>query len=202
MVLTVIPEFSALCMQALDAFESINTCKGVVFEGLNCDESAWYSDSRDEGVEVEAEFGKRACVQEEEAPLRQIEEAPLKPEEPILDTISVSSSINPAIIRSADHTQQRRHIKLDSFTTFLPYDDDEIFRSRQASLGSDSKCFRLCRLSRCTAFSQDSIGDTSSTCNVHPLKRDPPSSGESTDVYMVHWDELVEEPLVNTRILA
>lgn len=210
MVLAVIPEFSTMCMQAWDAFESINTCKGAVLDSLNCNESVWSNDCRDEGVELEAEFGQRSLACEdvfEEAPLKQAEAGHAQPREytPVLDTIdtmSVSSSINPAIIRSAG-CKDRRHIKLDSFTTFLPYDDDEIFRDRQASLGSDSQTFRgLCKLDRCTAFSQDSACGSTATSNVHPLKRDPPTSKAIPEVHMVHWDELVDDAVVNIRILA
>ncbi|KAG7366970.1 hypothetical protein IV203_029640 [Nitzschia inconspicua] len=205
-LLSVIPEFSTMCMQALDAFESINTCKGAMFDSLNCNEAAWSNDSRDEGVEMEAEFGRgsRLCAELEDAPLRQAEEGQSKPREPVLDTIdtmSVSSSINPALVQSTDY-KQRRHVKLDSFTTFLPYDDDDIFRSRHASQGSDSKCFRLCKLDRCTAFSQDSTGEAASPSPIHPLKRDLPASRENPEVRLVHWDELVEDPVVNIRILA
>jgi hypothetical protein len=189
-LLASIPEFSTMCMNALDAFESINTCKGTVFDSLNCSESAWRNDSReDEGVEVAAEFEScRACEQDAIASRQGGD----------LDTISVSSSFIPSTTDLSDY-KQRRHIKMDSFTTFLPYDDDDIFRSRQASQGSDSQCFRLCRLHRCTAFSQDSAGENSS--NVHPLKRDLPLTGRDVQVRMVHWDELVEDSVVNAKIL-
>eukprot|EP00539_Tryblionella_compressa_P012209 CAMPEP_0178816726 /NCGR_PEP_ID=MMETSP0746-20121128/1504_1 /TAXON_ID=913974 /ORGANISM="Nitzschia punctata, Strain CCMP561" /LENGTH=167 /DNA_ID=CAMNT_0020477767 /DNA_START=18 /DNA_END=521 /DNA_ORIENTATION=+ len=157
--LAVIPEFSTMCINAVDAFESLNTFKGSMFESLICNESTWNIDSRDEGVEVQIE-NCRTC--EEEA----------------------TSS------RQGSNQRQSRHIKMDSFTTFLPYDDSDIFRTRQASMGSDSQCFRMCRLHRCTAFSQDSVGETTS---VHPLKRDQTASNEEPEVRMVHWDQLVED---------
>jgi hypothetical protein len=206
LLLMSIPEFSTMCKNAQAAFESINTCKGAVFDSLNCNELAWFSDSRDEGVEVEAEFGQSCQASKQvgaATSLRQpVETPPSTYGESHNDTLSISSSINPAIIESSYHAKQR-HIKLDSATIFQAYDDDEIFRSRQASQGSDSQCFRLCRLDRCQAFSssQDSEGDSSS--DVHPLKRDPATvSGGISEIRMVHWDELLEEnSVVNSRIL-
>jgi hypothetical protein len=203
MVLQVtIPEFTTMCMSAMAAFESINTCKGVVFGSLICDESAWFNDSRDEGVEVEAKFA-RSCQASElggAAPSRQAEEAPSTTYIDLFDTASVSSSINPAIIQSS-YYKQRRQINLDSSTTFLPYDDDDIFRSRQSSHESGSQCFQLCRLDRCQAFSSSEDSGCESSSNVHPFKRDSPLSGEIAEVRMVHWDELVEDSVVNSRTL-
>jgi hypothetical protein len=201
-LLGTIPEFSTMCMSALAAFESINSCKGAVLDGVICNESAWFNDCRDEGVEMEGEVHRscRASEKEGVAPLRQPEDASLTSQGEPSDTVSLSSSINPAIIQSSFYTH-RRHIKLDSVVTFLSYDDDDIFRSRQASLGSDSQCFRLCRLDRCKAFSssQDSAAESSS--NVHPLKRDPPAIVGNPEVRLVHWDELVEDSVVNTRTI-
>jgi hypothetical protein len=200
-MLASIPEFSTMCMQASEAFESISSCKGVVFDSLVCNESVWnIHDSRDEeGVEVAADFdGRRACEEKEDEDNQSRQEGDAHTLDTI-DTVSISSSINPAIIRRSDY-KQRRHIKLDSFTTFLPYEDEDIFRSRRTSQGSDSQCFRLAgKLHRCTAFSQDSTGDAASS--VHPLKRDPPQIVECPEVRLVHWDELVEDSVVNTKIL-
>lgn len=180
-------EFSTMCMNALDAFESINTWKGAVFDSWNCNDPRLSDDSRDEGMDAAAQLDDgRACA---------VEDATLRQSEP-LDTVSASCGINPCIIRS--EYNQRRHVKMDSFTTFLPYDDDDIFRSRQASQGSDSQCFRLCRLHRCTAFSQDSGGD--SIPGIQPPKSDPSASNTSSSVRMVHWDELVEDSVVNVKV--
>mmetsp|Transcript_29095 Transcript_29095/g.54674 ORF Transcript_29095/g.54674 Transcript_29095/m.54674 type:complete len:187 (-) Transcript_29095:309-869(-) len=176
--LAVIPEFSTMCINAVDAFESLNTFKGSMFESLICNESTWNIDSRDEGVEVQIE-NCRTC--EEEATSSRQGDA--------IETDSVGSSTINSSMRLANQ-RQSRHIKMDSFTTFLPYDDSDIFRTRQASMGSDSQCFRMCRLHRCTAFSQDSVGETTS---VHPLKRDQTASNEEPEVRMVHWDQLVED---------
>ncbi|KAL3925395.1 MAG: hypothetical protein SGILL_000431 [Bacillariaceae sp.] len=206
-MLVSIPEFSTMCEGALDAFESMNACKGVVFESLVCNESVWSNhDSRDEeGVEVAADFeGCRACEEEEKVPEEETEEDTSTQSRQgldTLDTISLSSSINPAIIRRSDHHKQRRHIKLDSFTTFLPFDEEDIFRSRRTSQGSDSQCFRLAgRLHRCSAFSQDSTSDAGS--RIHPLKQDSPQRGlDPEEVRMVHWDELVESSVVDANIL-
>ena len=65
-MLASIPEFSTMCMNAMEAFESINTCKGAVFDSLVC--NIPIHDSRDEeGVEVAADFdGTRACEEKQE----------------------------------------------------------------------------------------------------------------------------------------
>lgn len=169
-MLGIIPEFSTMCMDLSDAFESINTCKGTVLYSLNCNEAPWMNDSRDEGVEIEiAEC--QACEEEESSPRQG-------------DTSDVD---NRSVSSSAEY-RRRGHIKMDSFTTFLPFDENDIFRSRRLSQGSDSQCFRMCRLHRCIAFSQDSAGDS----GVHPLKRDLLPS-QRMEPRMVHWDELVDE---------
>jgi hypothetical protein len=177
-MLGIIPEISTMCMDLSDAFESINTCKGTVLYSLNCNEAPWMNDSRDEGVEVE--IAKCQACEEEESSPRQGDTADV-------DDRSVSSSVNQSTGSSAEY-RRRGHIKMDSFTTFLPFDENDIFRSRRLSQGSDSQCFRMCRLHRCTAFSQDSAGDS----GVHPLKRDLVSN-QRMEPRIVHWDEVVDE---------
>jgi hypothetical protein len=162
------PSFSTLCIDALEQFEAVGNCKGSMFNTIVCYEAPWL-DARDEGPHEEYSPTSRACGDELS---RHYETA---------DTPSLSSYLHPSL-----PTRMQNHNRNDSATTVLP-PDDEIFRSRRASLGSNSLYFTFCKLHRCTAFSQDS-GE-----NAHPLKED--YGRFDAPVEVVHWDELLQDPV-------
>jgi hypothetical protein len=168
-LLTEFPAFSTICINALEQFEAVGNCKGSVFHTLDCYQSPG-TDGRDEEVHVEDQANSRAFQDE------------LLRHDDTADTLSLSSYLHPKVPTSMQH-----HNRNDSTTTALSL-DDEIFRSRRVSLPSDSLLFTLCKLHRCTAFSQDSV-DRSQHLNSDTNRCDPP-------VEVVYWDELVKDPEV------
>jgi hypothetical protein len=170
MILTDFPAFSTICINALEQFEAVGSCKGLVFNSLDCYQSPWTADTRDEQVHEDDPPNCRAFDDE------------FSRHDDAAETISLSSYLHPMV-----PSKMHNHKRTDSTTTVQSL-DEEIFRNRRLSIASDSVFFPFCKLHRCSAFSQDSA-------DHFPNRSNGPSRCD-TPVEVVYWEDLVKGPEV------
>ena len=172
-----IPEFSSMCISAVDFLGDAMNCKGSVFNSINCDESSSWYDSRDEEIATSNPASHR---------LR--EEDQLSRHGDLLDTESLSSSIH-LLLHDTSERYRQNSSKIDSTNTWCLSDDD-IFRSRGELGETHSQCLSFCKLNRCAAWSQDDFN-----CYSFESEHLPVASKSKSDVRIVHWEDLVQDSL-------
>jgi hypothetical protein len=148
-LLTDFSAFSTLCIKALEEFEAVGSCKGLMFNPLNCYQPTW-AETRDESAQVE--YSQNSTTWEDE----------LSRHNDTADMSGLSSYVYP--------TELQLH-RRNTSTAALP--DHEIFRSRRTWFGPDSRYVSFCKLHRCTAFSQDTV-DNDGIMRTDPSHCDAP----------------------------
>ena len=128
-----LPEFSTMCISAIDFVDSMN-CKGSILSSIDCNDSSW-CDSRDEVIESDTVSDK---IYEEDLSSRYGE---------LLDE-SMSSSFHNLL-----HDSSRR---LGQHSMSTPRSsDDNIFRCRMPPQESRTQSLPFNDLNRSTAWIQD-----------------------------------------------
>mmetsp|Transcript_27668 Transcript_27668/g.60932 ORF Transcript_27668/g.60932 Transcript_27668/m.60932 type:complete len:247 (+) Transcript_27668:318-1058(+) len=162
-----LPEFSTMCIGAVDFLGDAMNCKGSVFSTVYCNESSC-CDGRDEEVLESKSTGHRAY--EEDFSGRYGD---------LLDTHSLSSSVHHLL-----HDSSQRRLRR---TTIEPrVSDDNIFRSRRITQETANQPSAFNQLNRCTAWVQDD----------YSFESERPSTGltKKSDVRIVHWEDRVIDP--------
>lgn len=167
-----LPEFSTMCISAIDLLGDVMSCKGSVFGTIDCNQSAW-CDSRDEG-----------CTDSTYSCQRTIEEDQSNRYGDLLDTQSLSSSVHNLIHDSSERSL--RHAKSPSKKSNM-----DIFRPpRTAEESSRGTC--SLKLNRCTAWVQDDYS-FESECPIQ-------NSEEKSEVRVVHWeDRVIDSNYLNNK---
>ena len=163
------PEFSTMCIGAIDFLGDTMNCKGSVLSSIDCNDSSW-CDSRDEEV-IESKSASHIAHEEQDLSSRYGD---------LLDTQSLSSSVHHLLHDSSQRQSQHTTATLPS-----PSDDD-IFRSRNTSQESSNQCLTLNKLNRCTAWIQDDYSFDESERPVEDSKKE-------SDVRIVHWEDRVQD---------
>jgi hypothetical protein len=173
-----LPEFSTMCISAIDFLgdamyckgsaidylgDALN-CKGSVFGTIDCNDSSW-CDSRDEVIESKSASD---IVYEEDLSTRYGD---------LLDTQSLSSSIHNLLHdspqRLGQHAMPTRKIS-----------DDDIFRVRKLPQESSRQSLPFNKLNRCTAWIQDDYSFESEQLR---------DESKMESVRIVHWEDRVHD---------
>jgi len=167
-----LPEFSTMCIGAVDFLGDAMNCKGSVFSKIVCNESSW-SDGRDEEVVVSKSSGQRA--NDEDLSCRYGN---------LLETQSLSSSVHNLL----DSSQRRRRPLPTNPVEF----SEDIFRSKRATCDDSDECPGFGQLNRCTAWVQD---DFSFDETEYPAEE--PEKRCDTRIY---WeDRIADADSLNTK---
>jgi len=172
-----LPEFSSMCISAIDFLgdamyckgspidflgDAIN-CKGSIFGTIDCNDAAW-CDSRDKVIESKS------------AKDRDYEEDLSTKYGDLLDTQSLSSSIHNLLCDSPQ--RQGQHAMPTGRTS-----DDDIFRFRN-SPQAFRQSFPFNKLNRCTAWIQDDYSFESQQLR---------DESKTQSVRIVHWEDRVKD---------
>jgi len=163
-LLRTLPEFSTMCISAIDFLGDTMNCKGSLFGSIYCNESSW-CDSRDEVIESKAASDR---IQEEDLSSRYGD---------LLDTQSISSSIHHLLHDSSQRLGQ--HATATQRTS-----DDDIFRFRKSPQESSSQSLPFNKLNRCTAWVQDDYSFES---------ENPQDESKIKSIKIVHWEDRVND---------
>ena len=156
-----LPEFSTMCINAIELLGETMNCKNSMFSSIDCYESSW-CDSRDEVIESKP-FSYE--VHDEDPPSRFGD---------LLDTQSLSSSVHNLLQDSSQRRSQ--HPSSEPRTP-----EDDIFRFRNPAEECSSRS--LYKLNRCTAWIQDDYSFDESDQFQDEAKME--------SVRIVHWEDRV-----------
>jgi len=188
------PEFSTMCINAIDFVGDAMICKGSVFNTINC----YDSPSRDEETSSKTKKilqdttniykDNTARCSEDDVSSRYGE---------LTDIQSLSSSVHQLLQDSSE--RESLYARTDS-TTMLPrcriqvHDDDKIFRSVEQDT-SNAQFSKFCTLNRCTAWCQDESYYSFDDSERHSRVTEESHKRSTTKVRLVHWDEIVNDSL-------
>lgn len=166
-----LPEFSTMCISAIDFLGDAMNCKGSMFGTIICNDSSW-CDSRDEVIDSQSASDR---AHEEDLSGRYSD---------LLDTQSLSSSVHHLL-----HDSSQLSFQHATGTRRAP--DDDIFRLRKSPKESSCNSLPLNELYRCTAWVQDDFSFES---------EHPKDESKIKCVRIVHWeDRLSDSDSINLK---
>jgi hypothetical protein len=159
------PDFSTVCISALDFLGDAMNCKGSVLSTIDCNEASWY-DSRDEVIESKP--GSDG-FHEEDLSSRY---------DSLLDsTQSLSSSLSNLL-----HDSSQRRGQHSMSTSRIA--EDEIFRLKNSPQTTSCHELPFNKLNRCTAWIQDDYSFESEHLR---------EESRIESVRIVHWEDRLNE---------
>lgn len=124
-----LPEFSTLCINAIELLDAMN-CKGSLLGGIDCNDASWFVESRNEVIESQPDDER--CIEDDHSSRYG----------DLIDTPSLSDSVHNLLCDSSRRSGQRSI-------------EDNIFRVRRSSQEPPSISPPSNDLNRCTAWIQD-----------------------------------------------